>query len=148
MSPKFAWMTACISWCLILVLLRIILPFVILDVLFFFLNWDLSVMDRDSWFFTRWVPGLTMTICNKISAISSLLATEWYETEGEITSRKTFCFTIAIDWARFNKSNTLLPTWIASKQTKRQKSYEQYAWIKRQLFESSIHCERWTRKKS
>lgn len=29
-------MAAFISWCLILVLLRIILPFVILDVLFFF----------------------------------------------------------------------------------------------------------------
>ena len=30
-----------------------------------FLNWDSLVMARDSWFFTRWVPGLTITICYK-----------------------------------------------------------------------------------
>ena len=32
-----------------------------------FLNWDSLILDRDSWFFTRWVPGLTITICNKIT---------------------------------------------------------------------------------
>ena len=32
------------------------------------MNWDSLVMERDSWFFTRWVPGLTITICNKITA--------------------------------------------------------------------------------
>ena len=26
-------------------------------------------MDRDSWFLTRWVPGLTITICNKITGV-------------------------------------------------------------------------------
>ena len=31
-----------------------------------FFNWDSLVMDRDSWFFTRWVSGLTKTILNKI----------------------------------------------------------------------------------
>ena len=31
-----------------------------------FLNWGSLVMDRDSWFFTRWVSGLTKTIFNKI----------------------------------------------------------------------------------
>ena len=34
---------------------------------FFFFNWDSLVLDWDSWFFTRWVPGLTITICNKIT---------------------------------------------------------------------------------
>ena len=29
-------------------------------------------MDWDSWFFTRWVPGLTITFCNKITALSVL----------------------------------------------------------------------------
>ena len=34
-----------------------------------FLNWDSLVMDWNSWFCTRWVPGLTIhvTICNKIT---------------------------------------------------------------------------------
>ena len=27
------------------------------------------VLDWDSSFFTRWVPGLTITICNKITAM-------------------------------------------------------------------------------
>ena len=31
-----------------------------------FLNWSSLVMDRDSWFFTRWVSGLTKIIFNKI----------------------------------------------------------------------------------
>ena len=35
-----------------------------------FFNWDSLVMDRDSWFFTIWVPGLTITICNKIAVIT------------------------------------------------------------------------------
>ena len=26
-------------------------------------------MDRDWWFLTRWVPGLTITICNKITGV-------------------------------------------------------------------------------
>ena len=33
-----------------------------------FLNWDSMVLHWDSWFFTRWIPGLTITICNKITA--------------------------------------------------------------------------------
>ena len=33
-----------------------------------FLNWDSMVPEWDSLFyFTRWVPGLTMTICNEIT---------------------------------------------------------------------------------
>ena len=32
-----------------------------------FLNWESLVLDWDSWFFTRWAPGLTITICNKIT---------------------------------------------------------------------------------
>ena len=36
----------------------------------FFFNWDSTVLEWDSWFFTRGVPGLTITICNKISASS------------------------------------------------------------------------------
>ena len=32
-----------------------------------FLNWESLVLDWDSWSFTRWVPGLTITICNKIT---------------------------------------------------------------------------------
>ena len=32
-----------------------------------FLNWDSKVVKWDSWIFTRWVPGLTITICNKIT---------------------------------------------------------------------------------
>ena len=32
-----------------------------------FLNWDSAVLDWDSWFSTRWVPELTITICNKIA---------------------------------------------------------------------------------
>ena len=32
-----------------------------------FLIWNSLVMARDSWFFTRWDPGLTITICNKIT---------------------------------------------------------------------------------
>ena len=35
----------------------------------FFFNWDSMVLDWDSWFFTRWVPGLAITICNKITAM-------------------------------------------------------------------------------
>ena len=35
--------------------------------LLLFLNWESLVLDWDSWFFTRWVPGLTITICNKIT---------------------------------------------------------------------------------
>ena len=34
-----------------------------------FLNRDSMVLDWDSWFFTRWVPWLTITICNKITEI-------------------------------------------------------------------------------
>ena len=30
-------------------------------------NWDLLVLDWDSWFFSRWVHGLTVTICNKMT---------------------------------------------------------------------------------
>ena len=33
-----------------------------------FWNWDSMVLDWDSWFFKRWVSGLTITICNKITA--------------------------------------------------------------------------------
>ena len=29
-------------------------------------------MDWDPWFFTRWVPGPTITFCNKITALSAL----------------------------------------------------------------------------
>ena len=32
-----------------------------------FLNWVSIVLDWDSCFFTRWVPGLTITISNKIT---------------------------------------------------------------------------------
>ena len=32
-----------------------------------FLDWDSFVLDWDAWFFTRWVPGLTIAICNKIT---------------------------------------------------------------------------------
>ena len=32
------------------------------------LNWVSMVLDRDSWFFSRWVPGIMITICNKITA--------------------------------------------------------------------------------
>ena len=37
--------------------------------LFFFLNWDSMALDWDSRFFTRRVPGLTITICNKITGM-------------------------------------------------------------------------------
>ena len=33
-----------------------------------FLNWDSVFLNWDSWFFTRWVPGLTITMRNKITA--------------------------------------------------------------------------------
>ena len=33
-----------------------------------FLNWDSLVLHWDSWFFTKWVSGLTITICINISA--------------------------------------------------------------------------------
>ena len=36
-------------------------------VLLVFLNWDSLVLDWNSWFFTGWVPRLTITICNKIT---------------------------------------------------------------------------------
>ena len=42
--------------------------------IFNFLNWNSLVMARDSWFFTRWVPGFTITICNKITGSSRFLA--------------------------------------------------------------------------
>ena len=35
---------------------------------FFLTGWNSLIMDKDSWFFTRWVPGCTITICNKITA--------------------------------------------------------------------------------
>ena len=31
----------------------------------YFFIWDLMFLDWDSIFFTRWVPGLTITICNQ-----------------------------------------------------------------------------------
>ena len=34
----------------------------------FFFNWDSLALEWDSWFFTRWVPGLTITIFFKITA--------------------------------------------------------------------------------
>ena len=37
-----------------------------------FLNWDSLVLDRDSWLFTRWVPGLTIPFCNKIINIHAV----------------------------------------------------------------------------
>ena len=40
--------------------------FSILDSFFFF-NWDSLDLDWDSWIFTRWVQGLTLTISNKIT---------------------------------------------------------------------------------
>ena len=39
--------------------------FSILD--WFLFNWNSLVLDKDSWFFIRWVSGLTITICNKIT---------------------------------------------------------------------------------
>ena len=41
--------------------------------LLFFLNWESLVMDWDSWFFIKWVPGLTITICNKITGSTQIL---------------------------------------------------------------------------
>ena len=32
-----------------------------------FFTWDSMVVNWDSWILTRWVPGLTITICNKIT---------------------------------------------------------------------------------
>ena len=40
--------------------------FSILDSFFFF-NWASLDLDWDSWFFIRWVQGLTLTISNKIT---------------------------------------------------------------------------------
>ena len=37
--------------------------------LFLLFNWDSLVMDKDLKLFTRWVPGLAITICNKITVI-------------------------------------------------------------------------------
>ena len=44
--------------------------------LVFFFNWDSLVMDWDSWFFARWIPELTITICNKIT-VHFLNKTNW-----------------------------------------------------------------------
>ena len=36
------------------------------------MNWDSLVLDWDSWFCSRWVPGLTITISNKITGKSAV----------------------------------------------------------------------------
>ena len=41
------------------------------DSLLFF-NWDAMILDWDSKFFSRGVPGLTVTFCNKITGIAQL----------------------------------------------------------------------------
>ena len=38
------------------------------------LNWDSLVLDWYSRFFTRGVPGLTIAICNKITAVTNDLS--------------------------------------------------------------------------
>ena len=40
-----------------------------------FLNWESLVLDWYSQFFTRGVPGLTIAICNKITAVTNDLST-------------------------------------------------------------------------
>ena len=34
-----------------------------------FFNFDSLVLDWDSWLFIRWVPRLTITICNKVTLV-------------------------------------------------------------------------------
>ena len=40
-----------------------------------FFNWDSLVLDWYSQFFTRRVPGLTIAICNKNTAVANDLST-------------------------------------------------------------------------
>ena len=35
------------------------------------------VLDWESWFFTRWVPGLNITICNNITVVTSTSVLSW-----------------------------------------------------------------------
>ena len=39
-----------------------------------FLKWDLLVLHWDPWFFTRWVPELTITICKKITVEALIIS--------------------------------------------------------------------------
>ena len=74
-----------------------------------FFNWDSLVLDWDSWFFTKWVPGLAITICNKItvtapscSIFSWCTSGPWsgleFQKQERITSFSLFTITMYISW--------------------------------------------------
>ena len=66
--------------------------FSISDVIFF--NWDLLVLDWDLWFYTRWVPGLTITIHDKITEYTCRLSSPTFPLKSNTTH--PFCCTILL----------------------------------------------------
>ena len=66
--------------------------FSISDVIFF--NWDLLVVDWDSWFYTRWIPGLTITIHNKITQYTCTFPSPTFPLKSNTTH--PFCCTILL----------------------------------------------------
>ena len=66
--------------------------FSISDVIFF--NWDLLVLDWDSWFYTRWVPGLTITIHDKITEYTCTFSFPTFPLKSNTTH--PFCCTILL----------------------------------------------------